>query len=195
MLIQKDHSLDKAFNEVHDQLKRAGVDTRHKFRFFSVATVNASKKIIPQSRMVVLRSFSDDWAFEFYTDHRTSKVEEIESNPIISALFWDPSKRVQVRIEAEAAIHNQDDLAESRWKDVQGDAQKAYTPVVSPGSVVDKPEDAHKWPDAYRYDYFTVIVCSAVKIKALQLSGMEHLAFLCKRSHESDSWDKNWIAP
>ena len=195
MLIQQNHSLDKAFTEVHDQLKRAGVDTRHKFRFFSVATVGHSENRIPKSRMVVLRSFSDDWTFEFYTDHRSSKVKEIEENSIISALFWDPSKRVQVRIEANVSIHNQDELAATRWKDVQGDAQKAYTSLQEPGTPVNAPGDAHEWPDSYSSEYFSVLVCKAAKIKVLQISGMEHLAFRCSKSEATQSWDKNWIAP
>ena len=195
MLIQKDQSLDAAFTEVHDQMKRAGVDNNHKFRFFSVATQKASNDTIPQSRMVVLRSFSDDWTFEFYTDHRSSKVEEIKKNPVISALFWDPSKRVQVRIEAEATIHNQDELAGDRWKDVQGAAQKAYTSTIAPGSEIDSPDEAHDWPESYSSDYFTVVSCKPFRFKALQISGMEHLAFEGHREQLSDEWKKTWIAP
>src|SRR6056297_1813496 len=153
MLIKKDHSHDTAFTNVHDQLKRAGVDKNHNFRFFSVATVQASGDSVPQSRMVVLRSFSDDWTFEFYTDHRSSKVEEIKENPIISALFWDPSKRVQVRIEANVSLHNQDDITSARWNDVQGAAQKAYTSTIAPGSEIKTPKDAHEWPESYSADY------------------------------------------
>lgn len=195
MLIKQEHTLDKAFKEIHDQLKRAGVDTRHKFRFFSVATVGKSEHTIPHSRMVVLRSFSDDWSFEFYTDHRSSKIEEIRENSTISALFWNPSKRVQVRIEADASLHNGDEIAAGRWKDVQGDAQKAYTSTLSPGSPIDNPKEAHHWPDSCTSDNFTVIVCTAFRIKALQISGMEHLALESRRERPSDEWQKTWIVP
>lgn len=195
MLIEPNNSLEKAFTDVHDQLKRAGVDTRHKFRFFTVATIGNTEKTIPQSRMVVLRSFSDDWIFEFYTDHRSSKVEEIKDTPIISAMFWDPPKRVQVRIEANVSLHNQDDVAGERWKDVQGDAQKAYTSTLTPGSPIDDPKDAHDWPDSYSSDNFTVAVCSAVRVKVLQISGMEHIALESRRDRPSDEWQKTWIAP
>lgn len=195
MLIEPNNSLEKAFTDVHDQLKRAGVDTRHKFRFFTVATIGNTEKTIPQSRMVVLRSFSDDWTFEFYTDHRSSKVEEIKDTPIISAMFWDPPKRVQVRIEANVSLHNQDDVADERWKDVQGDAQKAYTSTLTPGSPIDDPKDAHDWPDSYSSDNFTVAVCSAVRVKALQISGMEHIALESRRERPSGEWQTTWIAP
>lgn len=195
MLIQKDYSLDQAFNEVHDQLTRAGVDTQHKFRFFTVATVDTSEKAIPQSRMVVLRSFNDDWAFEFFTDHRSSKVKQIEENPVISALFWDPAEQVQVRIEAQAVIHNQDNISATRWKHVQGDAQKAYTSVPAPGTPINAPTDAHEWPDSFSSDYFSVVVCTVVRIKALQISGMEHLAFDFHLNATSGEWLGEWIVP
>lgn len=195
MLIQQKDSLEQAFNKVHDQLKRAGVDTRHEFRSFSVATINESEKIIPKSRMVVLRSFSDNWTFEFYTDHRSSKVEQIKNNPFISALFWDSSKRVQVRIEADAIIHNQDEFSVNRWKYVQGDAQKAYTSVPAPGTPIDAPEDAHEWPISYSSDHFSVVVCSAARIEALQISGMEHFAFDSHRDATTGEWLGEWIAP
>jgi general stress protein 26 len=195
MLLTSDHSLDQAFTEIHDQLKRAGVDTRHKFRFFSVATVTNDKKTVPQSRMVVLRSFSDDWTFEFFTDHRSTKVEEIKKHPMISALFWDPSKRVQVRIEAEAKLHNQDKVADNRWKKVQGDAQKAYTSIAKPGAPVGDPADAHKWPETLSPEHFCAIKCSALGIKVLQISGMEHFAFECRRQALHKPWEKTWIAP
>lgn len=195
MLIQKDTPLDKAFTDIHDQLKRAGVDKNHKFRFFSVATLNRDVETIPQSRMVVLRSFSNDWTFEFYTDHRSSKVEEIRENSTMSALFWDPSKRVQVRIEADASLHTGDELAADRWKDVQGDAQKAYTSTLSPGSPIDDPKEAHNWPAPHTSDNFTVVVCTAFRIKALQISGMEHVALVSWRDRPSDEWQKSWIVP
>ncbi|HKL14393.1 MAG TPA: pyridoxamine 5'-phosphate oxidase family protein [Balneolaceae bacterium] len=195
MLIKKDHSLETAFTDVHDQLKRAGVDKNHKFRFFSVATLNRDEKAIPQSRMVVLRSFSDDWSFEFYTDYRSSKVNEIESHPVISALFWDPSKRVQVRIEANVTLHNQDDVAAARWKDVKGEAQKAYTSTIAPGSEIKTPDEAHEWPESLSSDHFCVAVCRTSEIKALQISGMEHIAFKARRGSANDEWVKSWIAP
>lgn len=195
MLIQQDDSPDQAFANIHDQLKRAGADARHKFRFFSVGTVKESDRLIPQSRMVVLRSFDDDWTFEFYTDNRSSKVTEIKNNPVISALFWDPSKRVQVRIEADAKIHNQDDISVRRWENVQGDAQKAYTSVPAPGTPIDSPEKAYEWPDEVNDENFAVIRSVPKRVKILQISGMEHLALNFYRSATADVWSGGWITP
>lgn len=195
MLIQTDDSPNQAFTKIHDQLKRAGVDKRHKFRFFTVATLKESEGFIPQSRMVVLRSFNEDWTFEFYTDNRSSKVTEIKNNSVISALFWDPSKRIQVRIEADAEIHNQDEISAKRWKHVQGDEQKAYTSVPAPGTPVDAPENAHEWPDTMDDKYFAVIRLVPKRIKILQISGMEHLALEFYGSSTADEWSGGWITP
>lgn len=194
MLITPDHSPEQALTEVHGQLKRAAVDTKHNFRFFSVATSGLAKQPA-QSRIVVLRSFNDNWEFEFYTDHRSSKVEEIKQNPRFSALFWDPSKRVQVRVEAKATIHNRDELARSRWERVQGDAKKAYNSPVVPGKKIDSPEEAYKWPEEFSDNHFSVIRSVAVKVRILQISGMEHLAFSYQKSSPKASWTAHRIAP
>jgi len=170
------------------------VDTKHNFRFFSVAT-SGLEDHPAQSRIVVLRSFSPNWEFEFYTDHRSLKVEEIKKNPVLSALFWDPSKRIQVRIESEAAIHNRDEIARSRWEKVQGDAQKAYNSPVVPGSEISTAEEAHNWPEEFSDRYFSVIRCVAADVRILQISGLEHLAFSFQKNSRSQSWKGGRVAP
>jgi hypothetical protein len=145
--------------------------------------------------MVVLRSFNEDWTFEFYTDNRSSKVKEIKNNPILSALFWDPSIRLQVRIEADAEIHNLDEISAERWKHVQGDAQKAYTSVPAPGTPVDAPENAHEWPEIMDDENFAVVRSVPKRVKILQISGIEHLALDLYRSATTDKWSGTWITP
>ena len=194
MLITPDHTPDDALENVHDELKRAGVDRKHKFRFFSVATISADS-LNPRSRMVVLRSFDSDWYFEFYTDIRSDKVSEVKANPFIEALFWDPSKRVQVRIHAAATIHHRDKLSKERWSKVQGDAQKAYASPIKPGAAISYPGDAHQWPAEMDDRHFAVIRCNSSAIKVLQISGMEHVALEYTRSNGHDGWMGAWIAP
>lgn len=194
MLITPDHSPHQALTEVHDQLKRAALDKKHNFRFFSVATSGIADRPA-QSRIVVLRSFRENWEFEFYTDHRSSKVEEIEQKPKLSALFWDPSKRVQVRIESEVTIHIQDEIARERWENVQGDAQKAYNSPVVPGSEISTAEEAHNWPEEFSDRYFSVIRCVAADVRILQISGLEHLAFSFQKNSRSQSWKGGRVAP
>jgi len=194
MLIEPDFSPKKTIREAGDQLKRAVMDKNHNFRFFSVATTGLADQPA-QSRIVVLRSFSEDWEFEFYTDHRSTKVEEIKQNPRLSALFWDSSRRVQIRIEARAEIHHRNELAKERWKRVQGDAQKAYNSPVVPGVEIESPEEAYNWPDDYSDRHFCVIRCVAVNVRILQISGMEHLAFFYQKNDQSQSWEGQRVAP
>ncbi len=194
MLIESGYSLETVFREVRDQLKRANSDKKHHFRFFSVATSGLAGQPV-QSRIVVLRSFSDEWEFEFYTDHRSSKVEQIKNNPMLSALFWDPSKQVQVRMEARAVIHHEDDHANDHWMRVQGDARKAYTSLVVPGNTISAPEEAHQWPEELYDDHFSVIRCESVKILILQISGLEHLAYSFQKNRQTGNWQGSRTAP
>lgn len=194
MLINSNSSPEDALSDVHVLLKRAGADRKHNFRIFSISTSGPQKEP-PESRMVVLRSFSENWDFEFYTDYRTSKVSQINSNPATQALFWDPSKRVQVRIFARSIVHHKDDIASERWKNVQGDARKAYTQLTPPGTRISDPAEAHRWPETMNDDHFAVVRSVPEKIRILQLSGMEHLALEFDRSPGTADWSGGWVAP
>jgi pyridoxamine 5'-phosphate oxidase len=56
--------------------------------------------LMPSSRMVLLKSFSDD-GFVFYTNYGSRKAAELALNPNCSLLFYWNSER-QVRVEGEA---------------------------------------------------------------------------------------------
>lgn len=194
MFLTSNSSPAEALASLHDQLKLAGTDKNHGFRFFSVATLDAYNQT-PETRLVVLRSFSENWEFEFYTDIRSDKITQIRNHPVIQALFWDASKKLQVRISADSTVHHKDKAAYERWKHVQGEAQKAYSQRLAPGTKIDTPSEAHQWPEKMTDDYFAVIRSVPNHIKILQLSGMEHLSLEFHRQNAAEIWSGGWIAP
>jgi pyridoxamine 5'-phosphate oxidase len=52
----------------------------------------------PSSRVVYLREFGDD-EFCFYTNYRSRKVRDLETNPLASLTFFWPQLERQIRIE------------------------------------------------------------------------------------------------
>lgn len=183
-----------ALADVLNQLMLAGSDINHSFRFFSVATFNADNQT-PETRLVVLRSFTENWEFDFYTDVRSDKITQIRHHPVIQTLFWDPFRKLQVRISANSTIHHADEVADERWKNVQGDAQKAYSQLLAPGTKLDHPSEAHRWPENMTEDYFAVIRSVPKEIKILQLSGVEHLSLEFQRPDATEKWTGHWVAP
>ncbi len=192
MLINASDTPETAFKKVNDELKSAIVNKHHKFRFFSLATVNNN---IPHTRMVVMRSFYDDCTFELYTDQRAQKINHLSKNPNATALFWDPSKNVQVRMQCNATIHHQNERAKKVWQTIQGAAKKAYTQLVEPGLPIASPKDAHKWPNEKTDNHFAIIQCIPWQIRVLQLNKSEHLALVFQNNPISNKWEGNWIAP
>lgn len=82
------------------ELLRANADKKHPFRFFTLATMAQ----YPEVRTVVLRKSMPDFSVVLFTDSRSPKVNHIQTNPHVSALFYHPKKSLQVRIRAKAHL-------------------------------------------------------------------------------------------
>ncbi len=114
------------------ELKRSENDLDHPFRYFFLATHDR----FPQVRTVVKRDLDDRLAITFFTDSRTRKVREINQNDLVSALFYHPQKKLQVRLNGKASILAEDSLQYAGYfNQVQsGPHKKDYTTLDSPGS-------------------------------------------------------------
>lgn len=53
----------------------------------------------PSSRMVLMKGYSEDEGFKFYTNLNSRKAREMNNNPEVSLLFYWPPLHRQVRIE------------------------------------------------------------------------------------------------
>lgn len=63
----------------------------------SVSTVSETGR--PSSRMVLMKGYSVEEGFKFYTNVHSRKAREMEKNPSVSLLFYWPQLHRQVRIE------------------------------------------------------------------------------------------------
>jgi len=90
-------------------------DPQHDFHTLAMATTHAGLGCT--LRTVVLRKVNPEarelW---FYTDLRSRKIGEIQDDPRVALLFHSLSDDTQVRVQAEAAIHHRDTLAEDAWQ-------------------------------------------------------------------------------
>ncbi len=79
-----------------------------------LATVSQQQQV--NSRMLLLKWF-DDKGFVFFTNYLSKKAEEIEFNNQVSALFWWPQLRKQIRIKGRVekiSMQESDDYFASR---------------------------------------------------------------------------------
>lgn len=89
------------------------------------------------SRIVVMRGFdSEERYFSLYTDSRSSKVREIENSPDVSAVFYDPGKRIQLRLSGHCSIHRNDDETAKIWSILPSHNKAPYAINPGPGTHI-----------------------------------------------------------
>ena len=142
----------------------------------SLATIRAG---FPSVRTVVLREVSRQQSMLLiHTDRRSGKVAELIAEPACLVHIYDPGRQVQLRIEARAAVHLDDEVADSRWARTQRMSRVVYGSELAPGTATDDPEaataDLDRVPDAERRRNFAVIALHVSAIEWLRLSSKGH---------------------
>lgn len=195
MLIQATMKPKRALSTILKELGKGSSDSRHPFRYVSLASYNPERQET-NIRMLVLREVREDGTVILYTDVRTEKVREMSAIQNAGLLFWHERHKVQVTVKADAVLHHNEEISEEYWKkDVHGPAQKAYTPLVAPGTSISEPAEAYRWPEEYTDEHFCVIRCIPREIQILQLGGKEHLRLQFSRDGVEKEWEGGWIAP
>lgn len=190
MLLDFNKSLDEAWKDIRHEIHRGALDSKHPYRFITLTTLGKDQI---HSRWVVLRQVDDDLKLYIYSDYRTDKIRDIEERSLTQILLYHDKKKLQIRMQGDATVHHQNELARSHWKNVQGIGKRAYTPLIAPGSPIEAPEDAHQWPENYTDEHFSVVTFEPIELDILQLNRMEHLRARFRKSE--NEWNKSWIAP
>lgn len=190
MLFSIDDPLDNIFRIVKNELQRGALDTKHPFRFFSLASHTDSDIDV---RYVVLRKLDEEMNLFFFTDYRSTKVKQLKNKPHAALLFYYPEKKVQVRIKGNIEIHHQNELSRSFWSTIQGDAKMAYNATIPPGEIIKDPQAAYNWPAEMDDRFFCLIKVIPIQIEALQIHGLNHIRVVFQKNKET--WEKGWLAP
>ncbi|MDT0294295.1 pyridoxamine 5'-phosphate oxidase family protein [Mesonia ostreae] len=144
---------------------------RHPFHYFVLATIENG---VPRQRTVVLRKTLADLSIVFYTDKRTQKLNDIQQNPMCSALFYCPKKLLQVRINGKASLINNKDEIATYWQGIQQAAKNDYTTKLASTPI--------KNPDDISYnaekDFFCALKIVPDTIEYLRLKRPNHLRVL-----------------
>lgn len=94
-------------------------------------------------RTVVLQSASAEERFlACCSDARAVKIQQIQSNPQVAWVFYDPRTRTQVRAHGVAAVHIRDDTARRAWQLLPAGQRLPYCSAVAPGTRIDAPRAA-----------------------------------------------------
>lgn len=161
------------------ELAAAAAFSRHPLHLLTVATVDAAGA--PHARTVVLRGFdAADREVRFHTDIRSPKAEQIGVDGRVALHWYDPAKRLQIRIPAMAIIHHGDPTAEAAWKASRPMSRACYTAAAPPGALLETVPSAPPPPaadDDRGFAMFAVISCrfESVELLSLHASGHERI--------------------
>lgn len=139
----------------------------------------------PTVRTVVLRAVSRVASMIFvHADRRSSKVQELLAQPSCSLHIFDAGRRVQLRIEAQASIHVDDEIADTQWTAMQLRLRAAQRHALAAGgngsaSTAVEIDNVDGMADAERRPYFAAIALhvSAVEWQQVSSRGPRHARF------------------
>jgi pyridoxamine 5'-phosphate oxidase len=139
----------------------------------TVCTV--SKECKPSARIVLLRNFDED-GFVFYTNYKSRKGEEIDSNPSAALLFFWPELERQIRIEgvlSKQSSEESDNYFKSRPRTSKvGAWTSSQSKVIANRTVLDEEylKFSNKYPgeDVPRPTHWGGYVLKAVSIEFWQ---------------------------
>ena len=186
MLFSNSESPTEIWQSIKHELHRGASDPKHPFRYVNLGTMG---KGFPQVRTVVLREVNQGLNFLVFTDFRSEKVKEVQNSPQVTLHFYHPKKMLQVRVEALAEIHFQDELADRYWRGIPEAHRSEYTGMLPPGNKISNPDLGWETNDK---SFFTLLKISPQRIEALQLSKEGHLRIQFEKEKD---WQGQWLVP
>jgi len=132
-------SLKVLEDTIWQSLYRATTDRSAPFRtatFATLATSGSEQLLFPSMRTVVLRTVNiERRELSFNSDNRSVKIDQIESAPQISWLFYDRKLRTQLRLRGVACIASSGNERRAAWDLAQKMSRRCYCITQTPGSV------------------------------------------------------------
>ena len=187
--------LDEAYDTAWTLLEIGAAKSKSAFHTPSVATITQTGH--PTTRTVVLRGTErSKRRLRFHTDRRSGKFAELTANPSCELLFYDPQKKIQLRIPGLAKIENGTDHCRTLWAAMQNYSQACYKQPVKPGDTIDAPHaytpSTHR-PECYGFGNFCLVWVEVTAIQWLYLAARGH-----RRAHFDLTGSEpslSWIAP
>ena len=123
---------------------------KHDYHSFVFSTV---LKNSPNSRTVILRDFDENKpAIWFHSDRRSKKILHLEENENVSALFYDKSRKVQLRINGIADIEEDIEHNKKIWNSMRPESKLCYMGPYAPSQKISQFEPNTLEKSAYDLD-------------------------------------------
>lgn len=183
-------------NDCWIQLVNGALKSKSPFHTLSVASLNKGDVSI---RTVVLRKALPLLKeLRFHTDTRSNKWVELQMNNTISALFYDASTRVQIRVKGKAILHFNDSITSEAWQKTTLSSRRCYLTEASPSSFSTIPtsglsekieqEDFTLAESEEGAQYFGIVSIQVESMEWLWLNHAGHRRAFFDYLHDSFRW-------
>ena len=103
---------------------------KHDYHSFVLSTISKNG---PDSRTVILRDFDKDKpAIWFHSDKRSKKILHLKKDERVSALFYDKSRKVQLRINGIANVEEDIKTNKKIWALMRPESKVCYMGPYAP---------------------------------------------------------------
>ena len=107
---------------------------KHDYHSFVFSTISKNS---PDSRTVILRDFDEHKpAIWFHSDRRSKKILHLEENENVSALFYDKSRKIQLRINGIADIEEDIEHNKKIWNSMRPESKLCYMGPYAPSQKI-----------------------------------------------------------
>ncbi|RMG57781.1 MAG: hypothetical protein D6722_24420 [Bacteroidetes bacterium] len=156
----------------------------------------------PEARLLVLRALDQQARrLTHYADRRSAKIAQLEAQPRVCWLGWDPGAQLQLRLYGSARLHLDDDRAREAWDSMPASSRLHYSGPHAAGTPIDDPAQAafaaygtHENPESAAWARnFALIDTEVDAIDLLHLDRAGH-----RRAHyqwDGTSWQARWVVP
>ncbi len=194
MTIKKIQKLDllEIYKREKKHLISAVIERNSPYHIFSLSTINNKQ---PESRMVVLRKVNESpFQLFFNLDARSPKSKQLQDNKFCSTLFYDQSRRIQMRMKCSIDTHYNNDVTKKVWNNTPLQSRKCYMGPYNPSSILKKwhpnvplqyiDRDPTKEDSEQGYKNFMHIQLNIVEADILELHYDGHVRFQVSNNNE-----------
>lgn len=184
-------NLDQTLGEAWRAIGRGTVDRRSPMHTPAVATTGLDGS--PRMRTVVLRQIDiASRTLRFHTDRRSEKFKELKADPRACLMAYDPTRKIQVRLNGTVVLHTADEVAALSWSQSRPMSQVCYQQNASPGTPVLEPF-APAPPGAGGYENFVVVRFNVAELEWLYLAAQGHRR--ARFTWHDGIATQSWLAP
>ena len=195
------NDLSKVYSKIWKLLK---IGLQNRDAPFHIPVFICGNKNKSDGRMVVLRGIDEkEKKIWFHSDIRSNKIKILKSNSEGTLLFYDKSKKIQLRIFGYTKINYKNDMAKESWKKTAHMSRQCYLGNKAPGSNTEEPTsgltsniDNLKYSiqeSEIGYENFCVVEIFIKSIEWLYLAAKGH-----RRAYfslKNNSLEKKWLIP